>query len=423
MHYVKEFNINGVASRQVACIELQGKPNAATEAAIGALGVDMTSPTHDVYKCVAVNGSIYTWELLSSGMSIIGATITGEGGETKEFPYESLLSPIGYVIKNGDLILDSEGYLYQVTSMDNTSYHGVYTGTHIGSTGGKTCKLNVTNDGKLQLVTESGAVWSSVDTLLADEDTIYRDGSTGKGVVTGVKTVNDTTLRFFVGTQSEYEVLTDTQKQNLFALITDDTTREDLISGKFVVGEALHADRATKDGNGKVIADTYATKEALNYLEADLAQGQIIVEEARKATKDGNGNVIADTYATRNEVAIVGQDLDYLERSLGDGSFTVGIARTAGTATKADYLSLSNRTSVDNQMCPVSGTGVYLVKCANSKGYYTDIFHIEFENQDEGALTKGQYSSYYGKGLNGGEFRVNDSLDTSAKIVCVVKMA
>lgn len=67
MHYVKHFNINGVDTKQVACIELRGKPNAATEGAIGVLAIDITSPTHDIYKCVAANGSIYTWEIFSSG--------------------------------------------------------------------------------------------------------------------------------------------------------------------------------------------------------------------------------------------------------------------------------------------------------------------------------------------------------------------
>ena len=246
MHYVKHFKINGVDTKQVACIELQGRPNTATEGSVGVLGVDMSSPTHDVYKCVAVNGSIYTWELLSSGMSIIGATIAGEGGETKAFPYDTLLTPMGYVIKIGDLILDSEGYLYQVRSMESISCNAVYTGTHIGSTGGKTCRLSVTAKGKLQLVTETGAVWSSVDTLLADGDTLHRDAATGNGVVIGVKTINDTTLKFFVGTQSEYDALADIQKQNLFALITDDTTREDLMSGEFVVGKAKHSESATE---------------------------------------------------------------------------------------------------------------------------------------------------------------------------------
>ena len=61
MHYVKHFNICDVDTKQVACIELHGKPNAATEGAVGVLGIDVDSPLHETYKCVAVNGSIYTW--------------------------------------------------------------------------------------------------------------------------------------------------------------------------------------------------------------------------------------------------------------------------------------------------------------------------------------------------------------------------
>lgn len=120
MHYVKQFDINGVATKQVACIELHGKPNAATEGCVGVLGIDMDSPTHDVYKCSAVNGSIYTWELLSSGLSIMSASISGGGTTFAEFPYADLRKPTTYVVKIGDLIIDSEGYLYQISALSST---------------------------------------------------------------------------------------------------------------------------------------------------------------------------------------------------------------------------------------------------------------------------------------------------------------
>lgn len=120
MHYVKQFDINGVATKQVACIELHGKPNAATEGCVGVLGIDMDSPTHDVYKCSAVNGGVYTWELLSSGMSIMSASISGGGVDFVEFPYADIRIPATYVVKVGDLILDKDGYLYQISSLDST---------------------------------------------------------------------------------------------------------------------------------------------------------------------------------------------------------------------------------------------------------------------------------------------------------------
>lgn len=131
MHYVKQFNINGVDTKQVACIELQGKPNAATEGAVGLLGIDMSSPLHEVYKCVAVNGSIYTWELLSSGLSIMSASITGGGEKTAHFPYDNLRTPIYYVVKIGDLIFDKDGYLYQIDSLGTTECVASYCGTRL----------------------------------------------------------------------------------------------------------------------------------------------------------------------------------------------------------------------------------------------------------------------------------------------------
>ena len=67
MHYVKHFDILGVDTRQVACIELQGVPTAATEGAVGVLGINMASGSYEVYICTAVNGSIYTWQCLKDG--------------------------------------------------------------------------------------------------------------------------------------------------------------------------------------------------------------------------------------------------------------------------------------------------------------------------------------------------------------------
>ena len=131
MHYVKQFNINGVDTKQVACIELHGKPNAATEGYVGVLGIDVDSPIHDVYKCVAVNGSIYTWELLSSGLSIMSASISGAGAKSVAFPYANLKTPQQYVVKVGDLILDSEGYLYQIEALGAISCSAAYCGTQV----------------------------------------------------------------------------------------------------------------------------------------------------------------------------------------------------------------------------------------------------------------------------------------------------
>lgn len=238
MNYVKHFKINGVDSRQVACIELQGRPNAATEGAVGVLGMDMTSPTHEVYKCVAVNGSIYTWELLSAGMSIISATITGEGGESKSFPYSTLLAPTNYLIKVGDLILDSEGYLYRVSAIGSDSCNATFCGTHLNSTsGGKDYTLSVDENGKLVLATLSGAVVSEVDANIPDNETIIRDESTGKVSVSGVKSIDNSTVRFYVGTQSE--CLAKKDSSGIFPIVDDGESALRALGATYLRTEAI----------------------------------------------------------------------------------------------------------------------------------------------------------------------------------------
>lgn len=49
-------------------------------------------------------------------------------------------------------------------------------------------------------------------------------GNIDAGFITTIKTINDKAVRFFYGTQAEYNALED--KENLFAVITDDTTVE-----------------------------------------------------------------------------------------------------------------------------------------------------------------------------------------------------
>ena len=145
MHYVKHFKINGVDTKQVACIELHGKPNAATEGCVGVLGIDVDSPLHDVYKCVAVNGSIYHWDLLSSGLSIMSATVSGSGTELMSFLYDDLRTPVNYVIKVGDLILDREGYLYQINALGADHCDATYCGTQVVAYGKSAYDLAVKN--------------------------------------------------------------------------------------------------------------------------------------------------------------------------------------------------------------------------------------------------------------------------------------
>ena len=349
MNYVKHLSINGIDTKQVACIELNGRPNAATEGAVGVLGIDVTSPTHDVYKCVAVNGSIYSWELLSSGMSIICATIAGEGVATKSFPYSSLLLPEDYLVKKGDLILDSDGYLYQISTLGAESCDTSYTGNFLGGAGGSDRELALT-DGQLQLVAPGGTVINTIDYLLPDDSTIVRDSETGIGTVHGIYTIGGTQLKLFRGTHEEYNALSYNEKVNLFPIFTDDAyvtqaTVDDIKSGKIIVKNAIEAQeaeyaeaaevavRAESDSNGSSIVGTYATKADLQ----GIVSGSTVVGKAEQANsalmavKDGSNNTIASTYATNTKVD-----------NILNGTTPVKKAETADSATTASRDSIGD---------------------------------------------------------------------------------
>ena len=50
------------------------------------------------------------------------------------------------------------------------------------------------------------------------------------GFVTTIRTITGTPLKFFVGEQAVHDALTEEQKKNLFAIITNDTTKEGLLA-------------------------------------------------------------------------------------------------------------------------------------------------------------------------------------------------
>ena len=53
-------------------------------------------------------------------------------------------------------------------------------------------------------------------------------GNVDTGFITTIKTITGTPLQFFVGKQAAYEKLTTEQRHNLFAIITDDVTKENI---------------------------------------------------------------------------------------------------------------------------------------------------------------------------------------------------
>ena len=125
-------------------------------------------------------------------------------------------------------------------------------------------------------------------------------------------------------------------------------------------GGAANADSATKatqDGSGNNIVDTYATKTELNNSLAtkantsgsynDLYVGHAnSADSATKATQDGNGNPIADTYATKtelnNSLAVKANTSGYY------ADLSVGSATNAQNASNANYASQAAQATTAN---------------------------------------------------------------------------
>ena len=77
-----------------------------------------------------------------------------------------------------------------------------------------------------KLSQEAGAIAS----VLANDTKFAQSVIEACGGQTQVTTINGTTLKFFVGTQALYDTLSEGQRQDLFAIITDDRTKEELLS-------------------------------------------------------------------------------------------------------------------------------------------------------------------------------------------------
>ena len=132
------------------------------------------------------------------------------------------------------------------------------------------------------MVTLSGAVVDEEDALVPDNITIARDPTTGVAYVKGIKTVNDTNVTFFFGTEAEYNALPN--KANVIPYFTDDTTKADLAEVRKQVSEIL-------DG----------TRSVPNAVDAEWAKVATNAGWSDHATMDDEGNVIHETYVKKSD--------------------------------------------------------------------------------------------------------------------------
>lgn len=106
------------------------------------------------------------------------------------------------------------------------------------------------------------------------------------GFITTIKTINGTGLKFFVGEQHEYDTLTAEQKEGLFAIITNDTTKEGLLNTLADHENKIDANKKALDAvigwyKGVTIG-TYAVRKAqnANILNNDIYQTSQILGSA-----------------------------------------------------------------------------------------------------------------------------------------------
>ena len=121
------------------------------------------------------------------------------------------------------------------------------------------------------------------------------------GFVQTIKTINGIGLKFFVGEQSEYDALSEEDKQNLFAIITNDVSKDTvlaavnelsnevtelatsylgILNGAIMVGHAANAENASH----AIQAET-----ATNAINSSKAKRADNATNATNATNDGNG--------------------------------------------------------------------------------------------------------------------------------------
>lgn len=110
------------------------------------------------------------------------------------------------------------------------------------------------------------------------------------GFISKLKTINGTMLRFFVGTQAEYEALPSEDKNNLFAIITNDTTKVGIETAiETLQNELTELSNAIADGSFIVNTAKSAPNKG-THTEADEVEGKAFTFHNTNGfgTNDGN---------------------------------------------------------------------------------------------------------------------------------------
>lgn len=211
-----------------------------------------------------------------------------------------------------------------------------------------------------------------------------------------------------------------------------DTLRDNLMGAgdndHLVVAEAAEAQKATKDGNGNVISDTYALKSDVDTLKGDdTVSGSVaksikdateeirrnlidgdqewsvakanVANSATKATQDGDGNVISTTYAKDAEFQPVKENVNGMVQSVETN--TRDIETLKGADTVDGSVAKSIKDAIERvQSLLVNGDDEWIVNEASLAGEATKAT----KDGDGNVISETYVVKEDGKGLSANDF-------------------
>lgn len=160
-------------------------------------------------------------------------------------------------------------------------------------------------------------------------------GDIDAGFITTVKTINDVSIKFFYGTQAAYNELTEEQKENLVASITDDTTTDDLYNSIQILSESV--DEALKESDDAVETSNAASETAAAAIQTADAASETAAAASQTAT-EASETAAAAAEAVNSKADTNG---NYPEMSVGNAT-NADNATTADSATNATNDSEGN---------------------------------------------------------------------------------
>lgn len=311
MNYVKYFDILGVNTAQIPCIELQGVPNTATEGAVGLLGINMLSEEHELYKCVEVKGNVYTWMPIKNGkdgVSVVKAELNDNG--------ELIITFSNGTETNLGVIKGEKGEKGE--QADLTKIKEKNEGKHISVWSGSTEKfekLENTEENTFYLLEDDTTLDEIDEALTYAETKISEFDATVKGLEVRTKALEDITPVV----EDEISAL-----ENKTTSLTDEVNK--IKNGDTTVPKAVYSQHTTEA--------TYAY-----YAGPDTSKGTIEERLTNLGFKEGSFIPYINSgtaQATKNHITKKGKYVIANLEISSNANFTIGVSVPAEFRPKED---------------------------------------------------------------------------------------